>query len=742
MEYQGTILDYVRHAKFRKTNNDVHTVKTLHMPENQSYTFYAASDGLATVKSGYLDWTLTAPEAMFLFREFTTVGDFLDALTEYLPDNPVFTWEELATELAQNSALTAINTALGSGSVTLHGNSNTYTGTNAALASPGSFADVAEWLAGVCAAASGSIRDAPISEITQSGSGRAYKFTITGAATITITFCLPAYEEPIYGDGDTIHVYDEDFEETNAPAVVYHEDLDEYFDSLAAAVANSETGETLYLIRDETLTGNVTIPSGVTLVIPSSTSLNDTINGNNIYGRLHGGAAYCTLTLNANLAISGTLIVGGNQQSWYTDIACRTGNYGAIKISAGCYLASTQTGKIYARGLVHGDGTLVTSGKLYTPMQVHDWRGGTASQSAYQTHSVWPFNLYEFGCIRCDMQIAKAATMYGVVFAYSSAYGGSKQDVEIIGSGGIFVIDSGRIDISRSGNVSVWTVTGESHVMYADMSVTVLMSRYTISGEFIPFPLWRMRLVVDTGATLHIDNGAALRFLPGAGMTVKGTLDVAKLGELYFYRAQEYRTLYIRPMDGFGWFDGTDAALMLDGGTIVMDAAASGTADTTMTQTSSSGSLNYYSWTISANQAKVTGNRTNSAKVGYSQTLTITATDDGVLSFDYTYPSYITLTIDGKTKTSAGTFTKKMLTGDSITVRVTFSKDSGSSRTVMLSNIVQDLAGEATIASSDANLSNLPAALTATWETVTITEYMQSISSPYNVTMYPGSNNA
>ena len=671
MEYQGTLLDYVKHAKLRKKNGGLYTVKTLHMPEDKSYTFYTASDGLAVMSGDDLTWTLTAPDTMFCFKEFTTVGDFIDALIEYLPDNPVYTWDELADELTDATVRGNISTALGSGGVTVRGNTNTYTGTNTALASPDNFADVAAWLGAICEAASGSIRSAPISEILQTGEdGRAYRLRVVGASTITITFKLAAYD-----DGD---------------AVVYNYGYEMYYSSLEDAIEDAEAGETLYLIRDYTLTENVSIPAGVTLIIPSGPALMDTSTGNNSFGRIHGGAAYVTLTIpgGKRLTVDGRLIVAGNQQAWYVDMGRRTGNYGAVCLEG--YLIGD--GTIYARGNVYGSGimTIAPGSTLYALHEITDWPGGTILQNAYNLN-VWRYHHWTIGGLRTKTVIMYNATMYMTCFIRASGASTSLQMPFIRADDGLFRITGpdGSIEIDWGG--AGHTIKIIDAVEMRNISMTARYSLYSqkleTQGRNFPFSD-KIKIDVASEGVLTIRQNP--KFLPGGSITVRngGTLHLTRITSVFLYGYNEYSPNFFNHYTYYPEIPIQDASVIVEsGGTVIQDASNSEPVAVSMTQTATS---NRFNWTLATDSATVTGSKGSSSLGTYAQTLTITAIDDGTITFSYNLPSNVTLRIDGTAINNAGSVSKQRYAGETITVEVYFS---GSSQTVTLSGIKQTRSG-------------------------------------------------
>ncbi len=718
MEFQGTFLDYVRHATLTRLQNRISTVKTLIMPGNQRYSFYNASGGRLSVEGEYTDWTLTAPDAMFLFRDIETmsVGSFLSALTAYLQNNPVFCWEEIVPSLGASSALSRLNEAV-QGSVTLITSAGSYAGTTAPLTAPGTFADLIAWLAALC---SGSAAGAPMSEVlTETEVGRRCLLTLRGNVdTLRFTLDFPPYvavEEPWYNAGTGLG-----------------------YASLGEALTDASAGDTLWLRCDYAVTAadadghsTVTIPTGVMLAIPSSGTLNDTVSGNNAFSRLMGGAAWATLQLgNYVLDVQGTLLVAGNQQAWYVDTGRRSGNYGAVELDRdGTILVS---GEMYGRGRVYGVGGIYveSGGKLYELMEVLDWRGGNETIESYSSDKIWPFSHYSLSGIECEIFSHANSKLYGQLFLYAGGMG-QETSVPIVGPEGLFRPGTnGLIELKREEDYTVFEFGGSCST--ADLGFSAFNGFASIDSKGMELPLWHIRLIVH--GLLEIPN--RLKMLPGSGITVKGTLLLGKMGALYFYRASEYSGDYYHHYDYDPVPEEADAALCLDGGSLELEEGQSGTADLAMTQTSnpSTSTLRRYSWSLGTSSASVTGNRTDNLHDGSSQTLTLTAAADGYLSFDFSLPTDTRISIGRESYYASGSYREELWAGDAVNVTVRFIMGSGSSRTVMLNNIVQTLATEGKIGSSDASLRNLPAGFTSV-STASIREYEQG-RGPVAAAMY------
>lgn len=333
------------------------------------------------------------------------------------------------------------------------------------------------------------------------------------------------------------------------------------------------------LNRIDTVSGNTfTIPSGVTLVVPYSNKLStktdDKINVNNEQMReefgvsdANTGSAYRTLTVTEGytLNVNGTLLVNALQGSnngvespYQSHIV---GTYG--KMVVGGTVTVNAGAKLYARGYVvdanhrsdihNGQINVGSGGSLIQMMQITDWRGGNYTTAVYQ--QLMPITMYylqnnmvnttyEFG----STMRAQAVIAYQNIFNPDKPYEAEMAEVRIITNATdaadstpyMFVMKNGAI-IKTSYDYDTDRLRFTLHEGTASMNaLTISAGQLSINTASNVLAVSdNMPITVETNATLETNYD--LKFLPGAELTVNGTLNIKEGSDLYFYGAKDYQ---------------------------------------------------------------------------------------------------------------------------------------------------------------------------------------------------------
>jgi len=217
------------------------------------------------------------------------------------------------------------------------------------------------------------------------------------------------------------------------------------YSTLALALANAKSGNVVRLERDLTLTEDLTVPSGVILLLPcmdgdtgyQTYEMLDYITGGsagqidfNHNGKNAVGAAtvmpedekYCTLTIPEGrmLSVAGTVLinsVSGRDRGGNTDMDI-TGGCAQINLD-GKILVLTG-GRLENFGYVLGRGRIIAKnganvGDLFV---VRNWRGGTQALKMY-TNRVYPMNQEDCCNIQTEVLIEYGATLNGLVKMYA-----------------------------------------------------------------------------------------------------------------------------------------------------------------------------------------------------------------------------------------------------------------------------------------------------------------------------------
>ena len=213
---------------------------------------------------------------------------------------------------------------------------------------------------------------------------------------------------------------------------------------LVAVVQGARSGDTVLLTKDTTISTDLTIPAGVTLVVPCTEDDkgNNSVRGDAQKGEPpcgigtgssdigRNGTLYRTLAIESGktLTVKGTLVVNaviGRQGRGHYDYDINGGygrvvNHGTIDIRSG--------GAVDAFGLVEGaDGNvIVRSGAILTDLFVIiNWRGGTQA-SAMNSAKIYPMNEYKADNISSTITIHSGASYRGLTRIYAKVFISSK----------------------------------------------------------------------------------------------------------------------------------------------------------------------------------------------------------------------------------------------------------------------------------------------------------------------------
>ena len=210
--------------------------------------------------------------------------------------------------------------------------------------------------------------------------------------------------------------------------------------NLAATAANSVSPNIVLVAQDGILrSGNYTIPSGVSLLVPynkeTSIQKKPTIINKDLALSVYRKLVF---EEGANITCNGAICVGGQQMcanggapSGYTCGAC-----GQIDMSAGGQITLNSGANLYAWGFITGQdlnqgnntvsaGTITanTGSTVWECFAVGDWRGGTASSNIISTR-FFPFQSYFIQNIEVPLAIKNGASekCYAAVNASSTNY--------------------------------------------------------------------------------------------------------------------------------------------------------------------------------------------------------------------------------------------------------------------------------------------------------------------------------
>ena len=300
------------------------------------------------------------------------------------------------------------------------------------------------------------------------------------------------------------------------------------------------------LVSDGTISGNYTVPSGITLLIPfdeAKTCYTDTPTATSFQAnakpfRTLTMAEGSSVTLESGAAIS----VGGQYYAAPGGSKGKiVGPYGFIKMESGSAITVKSGASLYAWGFISGSGavTVESGGSVYEWYQVLDFRGGSASkQMDDDGNKVFPFNQYAVQNVEVPLtlHVGASETVYTAVYAMSKIYTTS---IPFIADDGMFKVKTGILTKAYDGNTDrvIYTVDGTAEVN----SLNLKLAGMSVSSSSYVLPLTNnMTINLTSGSKLTVNQTAAL--LPGVQASIaKGAeLKVSEGKSIYIYDADEW----------------------------------------------------------------------------------------------------------------------------------------------------------------------------------------------------------
>ena len=325
--------------------------------------------------------------------------------------------------------------------------------------------------------------------------------------------------------------------------------FDDLNDAVAYAQANGQSKITL--ATDGSISGNYTIPTGITLLIPfdEAGTLYTTTPASTTTAETQ--KAYRTLTMATGSSITvngGAISVGGKHFTSSGQECCKpTGAYGLIKMQEGSSIMLNNGANLYAWGYITGDGSITANSgaNVYEYYQVTDWRGGTQTGNmANNKQKVFPFTQYYVQNIEAALTLNAGANEYTYISVTASFVGTKSATIPFVGSNGLFKLGTDGQFTKRyipAQDRMVFTISGEASLNSIAMSVATV----TVDSKDYVLPINNNVDIVITSGTTTIEKDAAL--LPGVTVLIaKGAeLKVASGASLYVYDDSEWSPNYV-----------------------------------------------------------------------------------------------------------------------------------------------------------------------------------------------------
>lgn len=321
------------------------------------------------------------------------------------------------------------------------------------------------------------------------------------------------------------------------------------YDNLTTAIAatSGKTSPLITQVRDGTISGSYTIPSGVTLLIPFDEGGTLYTDAPAAIRTAPASKAFRTLTMSegTSITVNGAISLGGRYFAAGGGQQGRpVGDYGCIKMADNSSITVKKGGKLYAWGFISGSGSVLaeSGATVYEFYQIADFRGGTASSNMH--YSVFPFSQYFVQNIEVPLTLNAGANeqVYSGVYAMSTTYTTS---INFIGNTGMFKVVSGSFtkDYDEKTDRLVFTVNGKAELN----TLSLTLAGKNVNSASYVLPITNNITINIQSGNVTINQDAALlagvevNIAEGAGLTVASGKNV------YVYDADEWNS------DNFVW---------------------------------------------------------------------------------------------------------------------------------------------------------------------------------------------
>ena len=319
------------------------------------------------------------------------------------------------------------------------------------------------------------------------------------------------------------------------------------FDDLNEAIAEAQKKlpAIITLAESGKITGNYTIPSKVTLLIPFDEAKTCYTSTPTAITSDPPAKPFRTLTMAAGssitLANGAAISIGGQYYAASGGASGKmVGPHGYIKMESGSAITVQSGASLYAWGFISGSGsvTVQSGGSVYEWYQILDFRGGSASSA--MDNKVFPFSQYAVQNVEVPLTLHAGAseTVYTAVYAIRKI---NPTSIPFIGDKGMFKLVSGSLTKAYDGATDRihYTIDGVAEVN--SLNLKLAGASVSSSSYVLPFTN-NMTVDLTSGSKLSINQTAAL--LPGVETTIaKGAELVVSSGKsIYIYDRDEWVT--------------------------------------------------------------------------------------------------------------------------------------------------------------------------------------------------------
>lgn len=323
------------------------------------------------------------------------------------------------------------------------------------------------------------------------------------------------------------------------------------FDDLNEAVAYAQANNRnkITLASAGKITGNYTIPSKVTLLIPFDDNRTDytTMPGTTgLVAAKKNQSVYTTLTMDegSQITVYGNISLPAkvsSANSSYTGVI--SGPCGTIHMKPSSKIVLKNGSNLYCWGFITGTGNIKaeSGATVYEEFQICDYRGGNATSTLNGDKKVFPFTQYYVQNIEATLEIEYGAKETAVCRLYSSRL--SKADVSLNfitqDSGGLFNLQRGSSFVKKYDSATervTYEVIGDANLS----SIEIDAGATTVKSQNFNLPIMQNTTINVKRGTTTIDQSLCL--IPGSQVIVdKGaTVKIANGKSIYVYDRSDW----------------------------------------------------------------------------------------------------------------------------------------------------------------------------------------------------------
>ena len=315
----------------------------------------------------------------------------------------------------------------------------------------------------------------------------------------------------------------------------------------AVAYAQANKQSKITLATDGSISGNYTIPTGITLLIPFDAAGTLYTNAPAAIRTTPASKAFRTLTMSegTSITVNGAISLGGRYFAAGGSQQGRpVGDYGYIKMADNSSITVKNGGNLYAWGFISGSGSVLaeSGATVYEFYQIADFRGGSASSN--MGNKVFPFSQYFVQNIEVPLTLNAGANekVFSGVYAMSTTYTTS---INFIGNDGMFKVVSGSFtkDYDEKTDRLVLSVNGEAELN----TLSLKLAGMNVNSASYVLPITNNISINIQSGKVTINQDTALLAGVEVSITDGADLTVSSGKNVYIYDGDEWNS------DNFVW---------------------------------------------------------------------------------------------------------------------------------------------------------------------------------------------